>query len=91
MFDINSNNTEIKLLLPPDVKEDFCKPFFLSPFTIKKQAVDCIKAVSKVSGSVNDMVYGVEIKNGVIYQFTDGIDIMDIDYKHNKISDFSII
>lgn len=83
---IFANGIDLELLLPPDVNEDFCEPFFLSPLPLKNQVISCIKAVSKVSDFVNDKVYGVEIKNGRIHQFTDGIDIMDINYKHNQIN-----
>lgn len=73
-----AHDGEVKVLVPPDVKEEFCYPYITSLFDIKSQAIRCVKAVGSCSTSVNDKVFGAEITSGGSTFFTDGIQYDDI-------------
>ena len=69
---------EVKVLVPPDVKEEFCYPYITSLIDIKAQAIRCVKAVGSRSTSVNDKVFGAELTGKGTIFFTDGIQYNDI-------------
>ena len=72
---------EVKVLLPPDVKEEFCYPYVTSLDDLKQQAVNCIRAVGSVSVSVNEKVFGFELTKNGLRPFTDGIDYENITFR----------
>ena len=78
---VKAKNGEVKVLIPPDVKEEYCYQFITSLTGLKNQAVSCIKAVGKVSNSVNEKVFGAEMTVHEVKYFTDGIKYEDIDVR----------
>lgn len=73
-----SANREVKVLVPPDVKEEYCYSYITSLDNLKRQAINCVKTVGRKSESVNQKVFGAELTPGGIMLFTDGINYDDI-------------
>ncbi len=78
-------NASVKFLLPPDVEERFCYPFFSNLNNLQNSVINCIRAVSKKSASVNDSIFGVMTKGTDLQFFTNNIDYNKIDYRINAI------
>lgn len=54
-------DASIKLLLPPNVTEQMCKPYIYSLSNIEKQMFSCIEAVSNWSDTVNNKIVGFKV------------------------------
>lgn len=78
---IENNIAEIKVLLPPEVTEYFCKQYIHSMICIKTQMCNCIKAVSTKSQSVNDKIMGFYMNKDSIQLITENIKYEDITYR----------
>lgn len=74
----------IKTLLPNDASEDYCKRYITSEDNLKNQVINCVKAVSIISESVNDKIYGIEMDGKGLKQFTDGIDFSKITLSYDN-------
>lgn len=83
------SGVQVKTLFPPDVEESEYYRYITSPDNLKSQVINCIRAVSKDSSSVNDKVYGIEMDGHGLKQFTDGIEFeaitMSYDYVARKL------
>ena len=75
--------TEVKTLLPDDnddVNDEYCRNYINSEEKLRSQIIDCIKAVSHISRSVNDKVFGFEMNGSNLFQFTEGVSLSEIDF-----------
>lgn len=72
------SDVQVKALFPPDVEEGKYYRYITSPDNLKAQVINCIRAVSNDSASVNDRVYGIEMDGNGLKQFTDGIEFDSI-------------
>ena len=80
-IEIISTGAQIKVLLPPDVTEEFCKPYVYSLLGIKNQMFSCVEAVSNTSNTVNNKIVGFQITQGNYEIITKNIQYSAIDYK----------
>lgn len=78
---ISHNGIDIKLLMPPDITEEFCKPYITSPLCLDYQMFSCIEAVSHVSSSVNNKICGFYMNNERIDFITKNINYNEITYR----------
>lgn len=78
---IEDNDAEIKVLLPPDVTEAFCRPYIYSMVGVKNQMCNCIKAVSTKSKSVNNKIMGFYMNPYSIQLITENIKYEDITFR----------
>ena len=69
---------EVKVLLPPEITMEMCKPFISSLDNLKSQVINCIKQISRLSDTVNDKVFGLETDGEKCKAFTSGIEYSDI-------------
>lgn len=84
-FDLRKvQQTEVKTLLPDDVSEDYCRRYITSEDNLEKQIINCIKAVSQISESVNDKIYGIKMDGKGLIQLTDGIDFSEITLSYDN-------
>ena len=79
---VNNNDIAIKALLPPDVTEDFCKPYIYSMINLKFQMCNCINAVSTKSVSVNNKIMGFHMNANSIQLITENIQYEDITFRY---------
>lgn len=68
----------VRTLLPPDITDAVCRPYFTSIQNLKTQTINCICAASRISQSVNDKICGFEITPHDLQCFTYGINYDDI-------------
>lgn len=76
-----NNGAEIKVLLPPGITTEMCKPYITSLNNLKGQVVTCIKQISRKSDTVNDKVCGLETDGVNLEVFTSGIEYKDINVR----------
>ena len=76
-----NNGAEIKVLLPPGITTEMCKPYITSLNNLKGQVVTCIKQISRNSDTVNDKVCGLETDGVNLEVFTSGIEYKDINVR----------
>lgn len=72
------SGVQVKALFPPDVHEENYYKNITSPDNLKPQVINCIRAVSRDSASVNDKIYGIEMDGYGLKQFTEGIEFKAI-------------
>lgn len=78
-----TDGVTIRILMPPGITEDMCKPYIMSPLNLKTQLYSCIKAVSNLSETVNDKIMGFEFIGNGFKLLTENIKYEDIDCKLN--------
>lgn len=76
-----NNGAEIKILLPPGITTEMCRPYITSLNNLKGQVINCIKRISRKSNTVNDKVCGLETDGVNLEAFTSGIEYKDIDVR----------
>lgn len=76
-----TNGADIKVLLPPKVTEEMCKPYIFSLIGIRQQVFSCIEAVSNWSDTVNNKMVGFEINENGCQLLTKNIKYEDVDYR----------
>ena len=76
-----NNGAEIKILLPPEITTEMCRPYITSLNNLKGQVINCIKQISRKSNTVNDKVCGLETDGANLEVFTSGIEYKDIDVR----------